>query len=427
MKRVNPYILTTLKHRFDEQVSEADILGWLYNFEEQDWEAALTLLNQVTFYSEHRMATILEYGLNVIIKDQPQNRMLICPIGGIGKSGGVIAYLVKKLMRRFGKIEWDFFDERTNIKNEPYKVILLDDFVGTGSSALKLYKEMKGIIPANSKYYCLNVANMERGAQRLVKEGIVVIGDTHKPAFAYRQSVFGYPAKMKPIKAFAEKYGALLYGKKTYTSGMDLYVGPLGYGSCQALVAFDHTTPNNTLPILWESKWRNDKHERWKPLFPRRLYDRTKRQNDFERRKYLWLSIAMKLTSGRVVKPFNNYSHEALLLLGLLFCKMQRRSEAYTCVMLEVTQKELSVIVAKAVQLRLLDKNGNVTEEGRQLYRRIRREESKKTDFVMYVPEAKNVVKPYVPKEFLGISRYNTISESSKKQPNFEMIAAPWL
>ena len=254
-----------------------------------------------------------------------------------------------------------------------------------------------------------------------------MIGDTHKPAFAYRQSVFGYPAKMKPIKDFAEKYGTLLYAKKPYTSGMDLYVGPLGYGCCQALVTFDHTTPNNTLPILWESKWRNDKHERWKPLFPRRLYDRTKRQNDFERRKYLWLSIAMKLTSGRVVKPFNNYSHEALLLLGLLFCKMQRRSEAYTCVMLEVTQKELSVIVAKAVQLKLLDKNDNVTEDGKQLYKRIRREESKKVDFVINVPEAEIVVKPYVPKEFLGISRYKTISESSKIQPNFEIIAAPWL
>lgn len=428
MKRVNPYILTTLKHRFDEQVSEADILGWLYNFEEQDWEAALMLLNQVTFYSEHRMSEILEYGLRSINDDQPQNKILICPIGGMGKSGGVMAYMVKKLIKRLGKkVKWDFFDERTKIKKKPYKVVLLDDFVGTGGSALKLYNELKGIMPAGSKYYCLSVANMERGAQRLFKEGIRVIGDSHKPAFAYRQSVFGYPAKMKPIKDFAVKYGALLYDKLPYTKGMDMYVGPLGFGSCQALVAFDHTTPNNTLPILWESKWRNDKHERWKALFPRRLYDRTKRQNDFERRKYQWLSIAMKLTSGQVVKPFNNYNHDALLLLGFLFCKVQRRSEAYTCVMLEVTQKELSGIVAKAKLSGLLDKNGNITEDGRQLYKKIKREESKNTDFVIDMSDDDIVAKPYIPKEFLGISRYKTISESSKNQPNFEIIAAPWL
>ena len=282
-------------------------------------------------------------------------------------------------------------------------------------------------MPAGSRYYCLSVANMKRGAQRLRDEGIRVFGDCHKPAFAYRQSVFGYPAKMKPIKAFAEKYGALLYPQKPYKKGMELYVGPLGYGSCQALVTFDHTTPNNTLPILWEGKYRNDKHERWKPLFPRRLYDRTKRQNDFKRRKYQWLSIAMKLTKGQLVKPFNDYNHEALVLLGLLFCKVQRRSEAYTCVMLEVTQKELSGIVAKAQKSGLLDKNGNVTEGGRQLYKRIKREESKKTDLVIDVPDTDIMVKPYIPKEFLGISRYNTISANSKNQPNFEDIAAPWL
>lgn len=427
MKRVNPYILTTLKHRFDEQVSEADILGWLYNFEEKDWEVALALLNQVTFYSEHRMSDILGNGLKEIHNDQPQDKIWICPIGGIGKSGGVMAYMVKKLMGRFSKVSWDFYDKSTTIKNHPYKVVLLDDFVGTGGSALKLYKELKAIMPAGSRYYCLSVANMERGAQRLLNEGIRVFGDCHKPAFAYRQSVFGYPAKMKPVKAFAEKYGALLYPKKPYSKGMDLYIGPLGYGNCQSLVAFDHTTPNNTLPILWEGKLRGDRHVRWKPLFPRRLYDRTKRQNDFDRRKYNWLSIAMKLTAGRVNRPFNNYSHEALLLLGLLFCRVQRRSEAYTCVMLEATRQELDLIEKKAKGMLLLDKNGNVTEEGQQLYKRIRKEESRKIDFVTDILQTTDVVKPYIPMEFLGISRYKNISDGSNNEQNFEIIAAPWL
>ena len=63
MLKVNPHILTTLRHRFDEQVSEADILAWLYNFDEADWTVALTLLNQVSFYSETRCADVLEDGL----------------------------------------------------------------------------------------------------------------------------------------------------------------------------------------------------------------------------------------------------------------------------------------------------------------------------------------------------------------------------
>ena len=426
MKRVNPYILSTLKHRFDEQVSEADILNWLYNFDEQDWEVSIALLNQVTFYSEHRMAAILEHGLRTIVTMQPQGKLLICPIGGIGKSGGVMAYMVKKLIGRYCKGGWDFYDDQTAIKNKPYKVVLLDDFVGTGSSALKLYEELKDKMPIGSKYYCLCIACMERGGKRLEENGIEVHGDKHKPAFSYRKSVFGYPARMKPIKAFAEKYGAILYPKKPYTKGMKLYVGPLGYGNCQALVAFDHTTPNNTLPILWEGKWRCDRHERWRPLFPRRLYDRTKRQEDFDRKKYFWLSIAMKLTAGMVVRPFNDYSRESILLLGLLFCRMQRRSEAYTCVMLEVNLQDLAGIDAKAKQLGLLDNNGNVTKGGRLLYKRIKREESQKVDFVIDVPLLMDEAKPYVPMEFLGIPRNNIISDRSKNN-DFEIVTAPWL
>ena len=50
MLKIDTQVLVTLRHRFDEQISEADILAWLYNFEESDWETALTLLNQVSFY-----------------------------------------------------------------------------------------------------------------------------------------------------------------------------------------------------------------------------------------------------------------------------------------------------------------------------------------------------------------------------------------
>ena len=135
----------------------------------------------------------------------------------------------------------------------------------------------------------------------------------------------------------------------------------------------------------------------------------------------------MKLTKGQVVRPFNDYSREAMSLLGLLFCKVQRRSDAYTSVMLEITQQELSGTVAKAQAMGLIDSNGNVTEEGRQLYKRIRKEESKRINFVISVPETKAVAKPYVPKEFLGVSRYKTISDRSKNNLDFEIIAAPWL
>lgn len=401
-----------LSHRFDEQVSEADILNWLYNFDEADWGDAITLLNQVTFYSEHRMSDVLENGLRMINAKMPQNEILIVPIGGIGKSGGVMAYMVNKLMGRMRKNGWQFKNENTKIGTTPYKVVLLDDFVGTGNSALTEFQDIKGLMPKGCKYFCLCVAFLKRAKQRLEREGIEVLGDCHYPAFSYRYSLFGYPVRMKPIKEFATKYGELLYAKKPYKQGMSLYVGPLGYGNCQALIAFDHTTPNNSLPILWESKRRSDNHEHWRPIFPRRLYDETIRQDSFERRKYLWMSIAMKLTAGQVNRPFNSYNRKSTLLLGLLFCKIQRRSEAYTCVMLEITQTELSNLCLEADKWGILDANGNVTEEGRLLYRQIRKEESKSLDLVTEGVKTKEWL--YIPKEFLGVSRDKTISVKSR-------------
>ena len=110
MLKIDTQVLVTLRHRFDEQISEADILAWLYNFEESDWETALTLLNQVSFYSETRCANVLEDCLQQIIRAHSGMPIAIYPIGGIGKSGGIIAYLIKKIISRFSHVLWSFVD-----------------------------------------------------------------------------------------------------------------------------------------------------------------------------------------------------------------------------------------------------------------------------------------------------------------------------
>lgn len=408
MLKVNTQILTILSHRFDGQVSEADILAWLYNFDEGDWAMALTLLNQVSFYSETRCADVLEDGLKCIIEKYGKKPIAIYPIGGIGKSGGVVAYHIKKLMRRFSGISWSFVDGNFTYQQKPYVVILLDDFIGSGGSACKLLDSIKDSIPHGSIVVCLCVAYMQKAGKLLSDKDVEIYGEEHLPAFTRRRSVFGYPPRMKCVREFAEKYGSMLYPKKPYEKGMQLYIGPLGYANCQSLVCFDHTTPNNTLPILWESKRRLDNGKKWMSLFPRRLFDRTQRDNSYERMKYKWISIAQKMSKGTVNRPFNDYSRSSILLMGLLHGKFHKRSDAYICTMLEITHAEYEALCVDAIQKSLLNENGQLTTEGKKIYTSIRKKEFDAKPLIE--EQIEKIEDIYLPQQFLGFSRVQPIS-----------------
>lgn len=403
MLKINTQVLVTLRYRFDEQISEADILAWLYNFEESDWGTALTLLNQVSFYSETRCANVLEDGLQQIIRAHSGMPIAIYPIGGIGKSGVVMAYHIKKIIGRFNHISWSFVDNNFSYSDTPYLVVLLDDFLGSGGSACKLLEQITPNIPQGSVVACLCVAYMQKAGTLLSMRNVAVYGDVHQPAFVRRHSVFGYPPRMKVVRDFALKYGACLYPKKQYVKGMDLYIGPLGYANSQSLVCFDHTTPNNTLPILWASKRRSDNGKKWVPLFPRRLFDRTRRDESYERLKYKWISIAQKISQGHINRLFNDFGRESIQLIGLLHGKYHKRSDSYICLLLETTHKQYEQLCENAVQRNLLREDGLLTDEGRRTYTSIRKKEFEARSLVIDMIIKKEYV--YIPYKFLGISR----------------------
>lgn len=403
MIKVNTEILTTLHHRFDEQVSESDILNWLYNFAEEDWSMALTLLNNVSFYSESRIAGILEDGLTHIIGQHREMPVAIYPIGGIGKSGGVMAYLIKKLMGRFRDSHWAFADDDFSYKKKPYTIILLDDFIGSGGSACKLYDSIAASIPRDSIVVCLCVAYMQKAAIRLSEKGVKIIGEEHLPAFVRRRSVFGYPPRMKVIREFAIKYGEILYPHKKYVEGMDLYIGPLGYANCQSLVCFTHTTPNNTLPILWASNIRKDNGKKWTPLFPRHLFDRMSQDSSFERMKYKWISIAQKISKGAINHPFNDFSKTSIQLIGLLHGKFHKRSDTYICTMLEITHTEYYKLCAYAKDQKLLIDENLLSPEGLKAYTSIRKNEFKEKSLIEEKIDKSSYI--YLPQKFLGFFR----------------------
>jgi len=53
--RVEPLV-----YRFDHAITESDIFRWLSNFEQTEWGVALTILENVVYYSSDRIFQILE-------------------------------------------------------------------------------------------------------------------------------------------------------------------------------------------------------------------------------------------------------------------------------------------------------------------------------------------------------------------------------
>jgi hypothetical protein len=291
------------------------------------------------------------------------------------------------------------------VKDEKSIIVLLDDFSGSGSTIVDFYKKTFPDLDKSPNVCVLTVAYMKRARLRLEKEGLKIYGVEQLPAFAQRGSVFGYPLNMRRMRAFAYKYGAPLYNKQK--NKISKYIGPLGYANSQSLVCFHHTTPNNTLPILWASRVVDGKQ--WIPLFPRFERSRIDKGNTFERRKYYWASLLQKygLKLPRCTK--GGFDKDRIKLIGIIHYKHQNRSDAYICNRLGISSQEYNTLLNEGRKMELIAPDGSLTPDGNKIYEHIRKVDKNdnalcKSDIL---PADMNL---YIPNRFLGLPRNPTIS-----------------
>jgi hypothetical protein len=104
----------------------------------------------------------------------------------------------------------------------------------------------------------------------LDKINIPIFGNIRFPIFQKRGSIFGYPPKALAMREFCFKYGDLLFSLKNYEN-KKTKLHPLGFENSQCLIGFEHSIPNNTLPIIWADKeyTKNSTKKFWQPIFPR--------------------------------------------------------------------------------------------------------------------------------------------------------------
>jgi hypothetical protein len=152
----------------------------------------------------------------------------------------------------------------------PTVVICVDDFVGTGRSAVdglerNIIAPLSSVRPAWHDDLLLVYAAITGFEEGLETIRVAFGSDVHvlcaRPlsesdrAFHPDNGLFDFSERER-AKELAHRYGSLLEKKQ-----------PLGYENSQALVVFYDTVPNNSLPILYKSGSVGE--HIWTPLFPR--------------------------------------------------------------------------------------------------------------------------------------------------------------
>ncbi len=135
------------------------------------------------------------------------------------------------------------FVQATNLAKS--HIVLVDDFIGTGETALGAIKYIRELYPAltdNSKISILSIVVMQQGKQEIEKNGATLY------------------ASIIRTRGIADYYiGAALTDAQNKMNAIEQTLKGLmpqyhfGYGQTEALVCMERC-PNNTFPIYWYTK-----------------------------------------------------------------------------------------------------------------------------------------------------------------------------
>lgn len=208
-------------------------------------------------------------------------------LGHAGKSGTLNPYTFSQAIRRdleykvlFQGHESKIFRDISEFEvqllelQKPKNIVFLDDFIGTGVQAAEFLAWYFPRYPwlRDVTVYLGVLAGYERAvpnvlaAMKTVEPEFkfhVVVGDTlteSERAFSERNPIWTSEVECAQAREWARSLGGeLLQGVPGYVPDRDA----LGWNGCQALIAFEHNVPSDTLPILWSSGMRSGKKWKW--------------------------------------------------------------------------------------------------------------------------------------------------------------------
>lgn len=270
-------------HRFRE---------WILQFDERERFVCLKLFSAMRIYDKERMVNVWNevyqklpsHVLRGIIRQET----IMTKLGHSAKSGSLSPYSFRQAMTKdpqyktmFAGTEKYLFRDLSQLNDDEWEkvntVIFLDDFIGTGGQAKEFIEWYFPRFPYLSKkeIFLCTVTGFETAVNYVanevrhsVEKFSVIVGDKLREsdrAFSEDNSLWLSKSECEYARQWAEKIGEELISGLGYP--YETIRDRLGWKGCEALIAFEHNIPSDTLPIFWSQGSRGG--EKWKPLFER--------------------------------------------------------------------------------------------------------------------------------------------------------------
>ena len=244
--------------RIPPGVSKDDVKRWIEQFDPSHRWAIEQLLKYVRFYGADKILALVQalHRQIGVIYGADLESALYAPCGYVASSGAAVSYLYRRA-NRLPENQFLALDDLADRVVNGQVVVFLDDFVGSGESAIRLWEDIGAQLV--DRHGCRPVFACVVGyehaitaIERKTSFRVVcadVIPNAEQP-FGSTSVIFPIAEERDAARQIVERYSAPLTPQ-----------GPLGYANVQGLVSFFFNTPDNTLPIFWSTA------EGWQPLF----------------------------------------------------------------------------------------------------------------------------------------------------------------
>ncbi len=255
------------------------IRRWLGQFDgPREQRLMFRLASAVRCYDEDAVRTKMREAFGIVMRNmrtviepraRVRNDILVSPLDDSpAKSGSTYCrlFVSENRLSTNSVHTLESLERRFPTNNEVQRLVLIDDFSGTGATlagGLKRHSDLlRRLNSEGVRIIVIALVGFSEAREHIEhfveQAGIEAdvyfcdeLGPEHR-AFSESSSIFPEVAERDLARQIAESRGVALERRF-----------PLGYQDTQGLIVFHQSCPNNTLPIFWS---RNGD---WNPLFPR--------------------------------------------------------------------------------------------------------------------------------------------------------------